>query len=265
MANNSAASAATGAAEGSILGPIGSVVSGALGALGGIVSANKSSAQAKDAMQMQMDWEALKAQNAHTWEVADLKKAGLNPILSALNGNMPGGISAVTGDTSGYQHAGNQAMNALQMAMQIKSLKKQWEQQDADIQEKNALTDLHKAQTLGEALNNDLSSARNAAEIPALTNEATYNNSPVGKWLQWTGKGIRELTPALNLIGFGLGGMAAKKMLGGAVSAFKGKKAIQQVQQIKNNFPTGWKSPGLKPREQWEHVPAVYRNGYKSH
>lgn len=39
------------------------------------------------------------AQNAHQWEVADLKKAGLNPILSA-NGSTAGSIAGSSGNMS---------------------------------------------------------------------------------------------------------------------------------------------------------------------
>lgn len=55
-------------------------------------------------MQAQMDWEKKKMQNAHQWEVEDLHKAGLNPILSA------GGQGAVgSGAPSGGNAAGGSA------------------------------------------------------------------------------------------------------------------------------------------------------------
>lgn len=47
----------------------------------------KNNAWAADQAQKQMDFQERMARNAHTYEVEDLKRAGLNPVLSAMSGN----------------------------------------------------------------------------------------------------------------------------------------------------------------------------------
>lgn len=50
--------------------------------IGGAMFGNSAT---EDYMQMNIDWQREQLQNKHQWEVQDLKKAGLNPILSANN------------------------------------------------------------------------------------------------------------------------------------------------------------------------------------
>lgn len=95
----------------------GEAVAGGLGAISGIYGANKSASSAKQLTQMQMAWERERAQNAHQWEVEDLKKAGLNPIISAGGtGATTSGISGAMPDTSGY----NKAVDAINSATTLK-------------------------------------------------------------------------------------------------------------------------------------------------
>jgi len=59
--------------------------------------------EAKRAEQRARDWQREVAQNAHTWEVSDLRKAGLNPILSAggKGANIPAAMQAQLPQTGG--------------------------------------------------------------------------------------------------------------------------------------------------------------------
>lgn len=80
-------------------------------------------------------------QNAHQWEVADLRKAGLNPILSATGGSgaSAGGLNMPMPDTSGIGKAASSAIQALQLDNILK-------QQEANIENTKADTELKQEQ-----------------------------------------------------------------------------------------------------------------------
>ena len=73
-------------ALGAFLGGVGSVV----GSLGGLFGSHSTAKQVKAQKQL-IDYQnkinVFNYQHAHQWEVADLKDAGLNPILSANSGH----------------------------------------------------------------------------------------------------------------------------------------------------------------------------------
>lgn len=90
------------------------LTSGLFSTLGGEKAAGISAEAAKRNTQAQINWERERAQNAHQWEISDMEKAGINPILSAGgSGAATGGISPQMPDTSGITQGYNQAAQAI--------------------------------------------------------------------------------------------------------------------------------------------------------
>lgn len=103
----------------SIAGPL----TGGLIDLGGsMLSANQSADEANK----QMEYQSYMSNTAHQREVADLKAAGLNPILSAF-GSGASTPSGAMGNVPDYgaslSQGANSAMQAMQLGTQIKNMK----------------------------------------------------------------------------------------------------------------------------------------------
>ena len=102
----------------------------ALGMVGGILG-NKSSA--KEA-QKSRDASIEVAQNAHRWQVADLKAAGLNPILSANSGASLSSLPTA-GQSNPFQGVGD----TLNSANKINNIDKKVAESTIDLQKQTAL------------------------------------------------------------------------------------------------------------------------------
>lgn len=136
-------SAGAGAAAGTALFPgIGTIIGGALGGIGSIVSGlfGQSSAQ------RQMDFQERMSSTAHQREVADLRKAGLNPILSASKGgaSSPGGASA-TMPNPGSEFGQSVAQSAKMLGLELPALESNIRTQQAQAESSYASAESSRA------------------------------------------------------------------------------------------------------------------------
>ncbi|AZL82941.1 DNA pilot protein [Apis mellifera associated microvirus 61] len=102
-----------------------SVIVGGAGALGSVF-ANQSNQQS---VADQMRFQGYMSSTAHQREVADLRAAGLNPILSALGA----GSSSPQGAAAQIQNPLEGISKGMETAIAVKQQKKDFEQKDAQI------------------------------------------------------------------------------------------------------------------------------------
>ena len=126
--------------------PAAAAISGGLSLLGG-VSANQA---ARGLSREQMSFQERMSSTAHQREVADLRKAGLNPILSALGGK---GASSPGGQTAPVR---NVAQEAIASAFQAAQTRKAT--YEADILEPKATI----AEGVSGAIDGTVNNARDA-------------------------------------------------------------------------------------------------------
>lgn len=151
---------------------------GAIAALGGnavtsLIAANSAKKAAEisanasaENTQKQIDWYREMANNAHQMEVEDLRKAGLNPILSA-GGSTAGaiasnGISPQMPDTSGYAQSGAVLAQGIQSGLQFmndtKRVQNETKLAQAEVAQKTI-------QTVGQQLENENLPKKQKAEL----------------------------------------------------------------------------------------------------
>ena len=134
------------------MGLLGSIVGGLTGGLIGGVADHQSAKH--NAELSRQNW-IYQQSNAHQLEIEDLRKAGLNPVLSATGGHMAG-MSPVNPGSSGGAYA-NAITQAITSSKQLK-MQEKLQSRELDIAQTNAETAKAKADT-------DLFRAKNESEL----------------------------------------------------------------------------------------------------
>ena len=115
----------------------GQIIGAGISAAASLYGANKQANASSSANKQQIEWQREAMQNRHQWEVEDLRKAGLNPILSANAGASTGGAGfhpSVPDYMSAYQNLTGNAVSALKSLSEI-------EQTEANTKVANATVD----------------------------------------------------------------------------------------------------------------------------
>ena len=198
----------------------GAVAGAAVGGIGDLLTGGYFSRKA-----WQRQKEAM--QNQHQWEVADLRAAGLNPILSANGGASTGGLNgSMVGDTGQFSRA-------VQNALQGMALKGQLEKQAAEIDNINKDTELKEDQRAVAQM------LYNVNRTQALINsENAYSLYRENKF--WDDNQATYLIKHANDAMPGLGGLVG--MAGALTNSSKGlSEDLKAVRELADHF---WKRGG---------------------
>lgn len=118
----------------------------------------------------QMDWQERMSNTAHQREVADLRAAGLNPILSATGGS---GASTPSGSVARAENPTKDFSRDVFSAVQLKEIQKEQLKNDTELKNSNTLLNTQNAQLASEqaklvAINQKVATAQEAAILADL-------------------------------------------------------------------------------------------------
>lgn len=126
---------------------LGAIVGSALSGIAGYASAKATNKSNEAMSQKQMDFQERMSNTAHQREVKDLRKAGLNPILSVNKG-----ASTPAGSMATMEDAGAAAINAASASHAMRIQRQQVELQKKELGVKQQNIDLQREKTRLEAL-----------------------------------------------------------------------------------------------------------------
>lgn len=169
------------------------------------------------------------AQNAHQYEVEDLKKAGLNPILSAM-GSSAGSIagsSAPQGTTAGnapsnYSQGLQNALATIQTNSTKDLNEKLGEKADQETLESAERTKNITPEAQARIKNLNSATLVNKAEKELKESETDLNRGGIGAKILGSDKNLRDLAEM------------ASYLIGGGGLAYKGYKFLKKMHSAKH-------------------------------
>lgn len=212
------------------------LAAGGLSAASSILGSGMSAKAAREAMEVQRDWERERAKNAHQWEVQDLKAAGLNPIISAGgSGATTGGISAPMPDYSGVSNAVASAAQVAQNLIQSAKTGADTKNVNADTKNKQTQNALIEAQTTSELARAGLISEQEKnTRLKNISEKIRADNADLEFWNKQANTAASTLNNLAGVVGNAIGAKKALSGLKGGLRSYKKSNKQEFLDRILN-------------------------------